>query len=324
MRVHALLDFAKRRCARVGAGLVDVVVALMLLAEALAVVPRDRSPVVAVAACAVMAGAVAWRRRMPTLAVVTALLGLVGYVLATDDPILASPPVAVVLTFYTLGRLGARRRRIPRLVLTAGLGLGANWAVSARLEESPGNAVSSWLVTVVAPLAVGLLLARRSALNRRLVGAVEQLRAEQDLNAARATAEERNRVARDLHDVVAHCVSVMVVQAGAARLVAAQSSADADHALAVIGGCGRDAMADLRRIVGVLRRTDDPGFGRGAGIGDLELLTERIRAAGVPTQLHILGSANLPPAVDVVAYRVAQEALTNVVKHAGVGGRLPR
>jgi signal transduction histidine kinase len=322
MRVHALLESAKRRCARGGASLVDTVVAFTLLAvalAALATVPRDHSPVVAVASCVVMAGAVAWRRRGPTLAVVAALFGLVGYVLATDDPILASPPVAVVLTFYTLGRLGASSRRVLRLVLVAGLGLAANWAVSAQLDESPGNAVSSWVVAAMAPLAVGLVLARRSALSRRLAGAVEQLRAEQDLNAAQATAEERNRVARDLHDVVAHSVSVMVVQAGAARLIAAQSSADADRSLAVIGGCGRDAMADLRRIVGVLRRTDDPGFGRGAGIGDLELLTERIRAAGVPTELRILGRTNLPPAVDLVAYRVAQEALTNVVKHAGVG-----
>jgi signal transduction histidine kinase len=322
MRVHALLESAKRWCARGGAGLVDIVVALMLLTVALAAlvtVPLDRSPGVAVASCVVMACAVAWRRRMPTMAVVAALIGLVGYVLATHDPNLASPPVALVLTFYTLGRFGALRHRVPRLVLVAGLGLAANWAVSALLGESPGDAVSSWLVAALAPLAVGLLLARRSALSQRLAAAVEQLRAEQDLNAAQATTEERNRVARDLHDVVAHCVSVMVVQAGAARLVAAQNPADADRALAVIGDCGRDAMADLRRIVGVLRRTDDPGFGRGGGIGDLGLLTERIQAAGLPTQLHVLGSTNLPPAVDVVAYRVVQEALTNVVKHAGAG-----
>jgi signal transduction histidine kinase len=299
-----------------------MVVAVMLLAlglAALSAVQRDRSPVVAVASCVLMAGAVALRRRMPTPMVVAALIGVVGYLLATHDPNLASPPVAVVLTFYTLGRCGAPRRRVLRLVLVAGLGLAANWAVSAQLEESPGNAVSSWLVTVMAPLAVGLLLARRSQMSRQLADALAQLRAEQDLNAAQATAEERNRVARDLHDVVAHCVSVMVVQAGAARLVASQNSADADRALSVIGGCGRDAMADLRRIVGVLRRTDDPGFGRGAGIADLTLLTQRIQAAGVPTQLHILGSTNPPPAIDVVAYRVAQEALTNVVKHTSDG-----
>ena len=106
-------------------------------------------------ACVVMAGAVALRRRMPTLAAVAALVGLVGYVLATHDPSLASPPVAVVLTFYTLGRCGASRRRPWRLVLVAGLGLAATWAVSAQLNDSPANAVSSWLVAVMAPLAVG-------------------------------------------------------------------------------------------------------------------------------------------------------------------------
>ena len=178
------------------------------------------------------------------------MIGLVGYVLATSDPTLASPPVAVMLTCYTLGRCGAPRRHLVRLVLVVGLGLAATWAVSAQLNESLGSAVSSWLVAVMAPVAVGLLIARRSLLSRRLASAVEQLRAEQDLNAAQATAQERNRVARDLHDVVAHCVSVMVVQAGAARLVAAQNSADADRALAVIGVCGRDAMADLRRSSG--------------------------------------------------------------------------
>jgi signal transduction histidine kinase len=323
MRVHALLDSAKRRCVRGGAGLVDLVVALVLLAVALAelaTVPLDDSPIVAGVSCVLMAGAVALRRRVPTLTVVAALIGLVGYVLVTHDPSLASPPAAVVLTFYTLGRLGASpRRRVLGLIVLAGLGLVATWAVSALLKEPLGNAVSSWLVAVMAPVGVGVLLARRRALSRQLADAADQLRAEQDLSAARATAEERNRVARDLHDVVAHCVSVMVVQAGAARLVATKSPADADRALAVIGGCGRDAMADLRRIVGVLRRADDPGFGRGAGLGDLGLLTERIRASGVPTQLHILGSTSLPPAVDVVAYGVAREALTNVVKHAGEG-----
>ena len=256
---------------------------------------------------------------MPTLTTVAALVGMVIFVRVTNDPSLASPPVAVVLTCYTLGRHGASRRRPWQIVLVAGLGLAATWSVSAQVDYSPADLVSSWLVAVMAPLAVGVLLARRSRLSQRLADAAEQLRAEQDLNAAQATAEERNRVARDLHDVVAHCVSVMVVQAGAARLVAARSPADADRALAVIGDCGRDAMVDLRRIVGVLRRIDDPEFGRGAGLGGLGLLTERIQAAGVPTRLRISGSAKLPPAVDVVAFRVVQEALTNVVKHAGTG-----
>ena len=302
--------------------MVDAIVACLLLAVALgalAASSQDDSPVFAVAACVVMAGAVAWRCRMPTLTVVAALAGLVGYELATHDPNLASPPVAVMLTCYTLGRCVAPRDQLVRFVPVAGLGLVASWVVSAQLEQSPGSAVLSWLASVAAPLAVGVLVAHRSRMSGRLADAVDQLRAEQDLNAAQAAAAERNRVARDLHDVVAHGVSVMVVQAGAARLVAARNSTDADRALTIIGGCGRDAMIDLRRIVGVLRRSDDPDFGRGAGLADLRPLTARVEAAGVPTELRICGGTTLPPAVDVVAYRVVQEALTNVVKHAGAG-----
>lgn len=162
-------------------------------------------------------------------------------------------------------------------------------------------------------------MARRSALSEQLAATAAQLRAELDLNSTQASAEERNRVARDLHDVVAHCVSMMVVQAGGARLVAERDPAAADRALAVISGCGRDALADLRRIVGVLRRDVDPGFGSGAGLADLPRLAARIRLAGVPTSTTLEGDVPLPPAADVVAYRVAQEALTNVVKHAGEG-----
>ncbi|MGH3376793.1 MAG: sensor histidine kinase, partial [Actinoallomurus sp.] len=322
MRVHALSSALRRSGVWSASAVADAIVAFLLLVAGLGVLAassHDAAPAIAVASIVVMAGAVALRRRLPTLTALAALVGLVGYELTTHDPWLASPPVAWVLTFYTLGRWGAPGRYVWRLVLMAGVGLAATWPVSVQLANSRGNAVASWLFAVVAPLTVGVVFARRSRLSRRLADAAAQLRAEQDHNAAHATAEERNRIARELHDVVAHCVSVMVVQAGAARLVAAHDPVAADRALSAIGDCGRDAMTDLRRIVGVLRRTDDPDFGRGAGLGDLGPLIDRIQAAGVPTELHIGGSTDLPPAVDVVAFRVVQEALTNVVKHAGEG-----
>jgi signal transduction histidine kinase len=259
------------------------------------------------------------RRRVPVTAAIGSLVGLVGYELATHDPSGAIPPVAIALSFYTLGRSADAHRRRFLAGLATILGLAVCAFVSTALHDSAAKSLSSWLILVVAPLAVGIVLQRRSVLSVRLAEAAAQLRAEQSLHAARATAEERNRVARDLHDVVAHCVSVMVVQAGAARLVAAQSPADADRALVVIGGCGRDALADLRRIVGVLHRDADADFGCGAGLADIDRLAERIDAAGVHTHVHLEEDAPLPPAVDVVAYQVVQEALTNVVKHAGAG-----
>ena len=322
MGPQPLLSFARRWRARPDAALVDAVLASLLLAAsltALATLPRDDSAAVAVASCLLLAGAVALRRRMPIPTAVAALIGLVAYEVATHDPNGAFPPVAVALTFYTVGRSGAAQRHRMRAGVVTGVGLAGCAIIAAALHSSVATAVSSWIVVVVVPLAVGVMLARRGVLGLRLAVAAAQLRAEHERSAERATAEERNRVARDLHDVVAHCVSVMVVQAGAARLVAAQNPADADQALAVIGGCGRDALADLRRIVGVLRRDTDPEFGCGAGLADLERLAERIGAAGVPTNLSLQANTWPPAPVDVVAYRVAQEALTNVVKHAGTG-----
>lgn len=323
MAALAVSSVARRwRSREDAARIVDVVVAVVLLAgslAALAALNRDAAPVLGAVCCVVCAGAVALRRRMPMLAAVTALAGLVGYELATRDPNCAFPPVAVVLTFYLLGRSAATRRDQLRQVPVVGVALAACVIISVALNASLAKAVAAWLATAVVTLLAGMQLARRSVLNQQLARAAAQLRAEQELSTAQATAEERNRVARDLHDIVAHCVSVMVVQAGAARLVAAHSRADADNALAVIGSCGRDALADLRRIVGVLHRDADPDFGCGAGVADLGRLAERVRAAGVSTHLDIEGDPRLPAAVDAVAYRVAQEALTNVVKHAGDG-----
>jgi signal transduction histidine kinase len=318
---HPAALFASRRGgAPVSAQVVDVVVAALFLAGALGELTtwsRGGSPGVAIVSCVLMAGAIAARRRAPLAAALTALAGLVGYV--THDPSGALPPVAVVLCFYTLGRSGTWRRHSARTVLAEAAALAACASISADLHSSAAEALTSWTGVAVVPVAVGVVVARRSALSAQLAATAAQLRAEQDLNATRASGEERNRVARDLHDVVAHCVSVMVVQAGGARLVAERDPAAADQALAVIGGCGREALADLRRIVGVLRRDVDPDFGGGAGLADLPRLAERIRLAGVPTSTTIEGDAPLPPAADVVAYRVAQEALTNVVKHAGQG-----
>lgn len=300
----------------------DIVIAMLLLIGALVALTtlsQVDSSVVAIVSCVVAAGAIAVRRRRPMPAALTALAGLVGYELATHDPNGAFLPVAVVLSFYTLGRSGTLRRHPLAGVAAVAIALAGCAVIASGLHDSGTKALGSWLLVAVVPLMAGIGLARRATLSAELTATAAQLRAEQDHNARRASAEERNRVARDLHDVVAHCVSVMVVQAGAARLIAEHDPAAAAQALTVIGACGRDALADLRRIVGVLHRDVDPNFGSGAGLADLARLAERITLAGVPTRTTIEGTAALPPAVDVVAYRVAQEALTNVVKHAGDG-----
>ncbi|WP_067826145.1 sensor histidine kinase [Actinomadura kijaniata] len=146
-----------------------------------------------------------------------------------------------------------------------------------------------------------------------------------DARAARI--EERSRIARELHDVVAHHVSVMTVQAGAARRIIDRNPDGAREAMATIEEVGRTALSEMRRIVGVLRTDRDAETARGElapqpGLGDLGELLDHVRETGLSVQLWIEGEARQPsPGVDVAAFRLIQEALTNTLKHAGPEAR---
>ena len=150
-----------------------------------------------------------------------------------------------------------------------------------------------------------------------------QLQREQAAEARRIVSEERTRIARELHDVVAHRVSLMTVQAGAAKAVAAEDPEGALRAMGAVEEAGRQALDELRHLLGVLRpEPDHEGLGPQPGLADLPRLVEQIRAAGVDVSLATDGaSAELPARVDLSAYRIVQEALTNVLKHAGPGAR---
>jgi signal transduction histidine kinase len=134
-----------------------------------------------------------------------------------------------------------------------------------------------------------------------------------------AVREERVRIARELHDVVAHTLSVVTFQAGVGRKVGAARPAEALAALRAVEVTGRGALEELRRILGLLRDDDaeGPSLAPAPGVGDLEELAGTVRAAGIPVTLAVTGdAAGLPPAASLTAYRIVQEALTNVVKHA--------
>ena len=125
-------------------------------------------------------------------------------------------------------------------------------------------------------------------------------------------------MARELHDVVAHCMSVMVVQTSGARRVAASDLEAAREALKVVESAGREALVELRRIVGVLYRDDDEPAGASSGLAQLGMLVDRARAAGLPVELSVEGPRrSVSPGLDLVAYRIVQESLTNAIKHAG-------
>jgi signal transduction histidine kinase len=170
--------------------------------------------------------------------------------------------------------------------------------------------------------AVARGLRHRALLARELVLRNERLEVEREAQAATAVADERRRIARELHDVVAHSVSVMVVQSGAARRVLDDDPDQAMEALGEVERSGRQALSELRRLLGLMRDGDDGAAAREpqptlAGIDDL---IRRARDAGLPTELRHEGEPfALPMGCDLAAYRVVQEALTNSLKHAGAG-----
>jgi len=186
-------------------------------------------------------------------------------------------------------------------------------------EELPAVAFLGVLVLFGTAAVVGELVHQR---RERLVALEERaIRAEtqRELLARQAVLDERARIARDLHDVVAHAMSVMVVQAGAAERLVEQSPDKARQALVNIQDAGREALADMRRMLGVLREEGRPvELAPQPAIGDVHQIVQRCVEAGVPTELHVEGqprSRSVGP--EMIGYRVVQEALTNVIKHAG-------
>jgi signal transduction histidine kinase len=149
------------------------------------------------------------------------------------------------------------------------------------------------------------------------------LEREQAAEARRAVAEERTRIARELHDVVAHRVSLMTVQAGAAKTIAGDDPEGASQAMQAVETAGRQALDELRHLLGVLRpEADGEVLGPQPGLAEVPRLVDQFRAAGLEVALTMNGAqTDLPARVDLSAYRIVQEALTNALKHAGPGAR---
>jgi signal transduction histidine kinase len=249
---------------------------------------------------------VAWRARRPLAAAVVVLVANGACIYAAAPHQAAFQPfVALTFVAFSLGSRFEGPGWVPPAVAASAVPV---FVAAVVHGQDPGNAGPSY-VWLVAAWAVGRTV--RSWREKSL--ALEQ--ANRELAEA-AVAIERGRIARELHDVVAHNVSMMVVQAGAAERVLAGEQPHVRDALEAIAHTGRQTVDEMRTLLGVLRAAAP--LAPQPGLADLEQLVDGVREAGLPVTLRIEGDPRpLPQAADLSAYRIVQEALTNALKHAG-------
>ena len=261
----------------------------------------------------------AWRRQAPVavLFVVLAATGVQGEFFDTSDQWPLQSFLALLLAFYSVAAHAEPRRAIYGGTV-AGAVVVAMAIPSFFRGENPGNIIPTLLFLGAAWL-MGWTLHRRRVQAVRLEDRAARLEIEREEKARAAVAEERARIARELHDVVAHSVSVTVVQAQAAQRLIDAEQKDLRQVLGTIEATGRQALVEMRRLLGVLRRTDaNLSLAPQPGLDDLDELIGQVHEAGLPVELRIEGEPEpLPPGVDLSAYRIVQEALTNTLKHAG-------
>jgi signal transduction histidine kinase len=259
-----------------------------------------------------------WRKRYP-LAVPLFVAGVIAiasfYVPTAVENDLGF--LAGVLSAWTLGAHNDRRRAVA--------GYAVLYALVLLIQTNLGSFgwVDVFFITLIftAATVAGQAVHARELRTQELRERTARLEREREARALAAVAAERARIARELHDVVAHSISVMTIQAGAARLLLdGGDPGQAEQPLLSIEETGRETLAEMRRLLGVLRRdmSADPLEARPT-MANLESLVEDVRAAGLPVELSVAGDADhIGPGVDLAAYRIVQEALTNVRKHAGL------
>jgi signal transduction histidine kinase len=274
------------------------------------------------ALAASVATAVALRRRLPLAALTIAWLTMLGADQVGRDLVdnVAGPYFASMFVTFTAGYVLEGRR------LWAAAAIGAAIAtLSTAIDDysnDPGDFIFAAGLGVGGPMLLGQLLRNRTRLNETLREKARRLEGERAREAEAAALEERTRIAGELHDVVAHALSAMTIQAGAARRLADRDPERAREAFGSAESTGREALTELRRLLGVLRKEDEElALAPQPSLAHVADLVRRAGAAGLPTQLRTEGEQRaLPAGVDLTAYRLVQEALT-AARDGGRAGR---
>jgi signal transduction histidine kinase len=252
-------------------------------------------------------------------AAVVTLIALGLYVRLAEVHDWTVPLLVVAFEFFAVGAADYSMRE---LALRGGVLIAGSFVVLVLDWQDASAGVLALLANTalfaILPLAVGRALRNRWLLAGQLRERTEQLRRERDERARRAAGDERTRIARELHDVVAHSVSVMVIQAQGAQRVASVDAGAAREALEAIEGSGRNALHEMRAMIGVMRGPDADPDEAAPGLAALPALVERARTAGLEVELVLAPDVPaLPLELDLIAFRIVQEALTNAIKHAG-------
>ena len=226
---------------------------------------------------------------------------------------------ALIIAFYTIGAELSRRSSLRIGGITALFILGGTAVGVATLETVTGISLVTTMIITVTPLLLGREIHEQRGRVEELRGRAERAERDREEKARRAVADERTRIARELHDVVAHQMTVMTLQAEGARRIADGSDPRVVEALETISKAGHSALTDMRRMVGLLRAPEEASETEPLPrLTEVEQLVEKVRAAGVPVDLEVEGDVRrLADGTELSAYRIVQESLTNSVRHGG-------
>jgi signal transduction histidine kinase len=314
-------------------GITDGVITLVLGGLALLhlsifwdlVAERALHPALAIGMTVLVVGPLAWRRRFPVAVLLVMTIAiLVDRLLKVPEGFSGNAVLLAVLSCAAYG--GRWRSWACAASVLALMGYATYNAVITDFSKFEGNQLTlvvfglSWNYVIFgASWWFGAVLRTRRERTADLEERTMQLEREREENAQRAVLDERVRIARELHDVVAHHVSVMGVQAGAARRILDKQPAKAQEALSSIEVSSRQAVDELHRLLGFLRQdSQQDDLAPQPSLQQLDTLVTEMKEAGLPVEVRIDGEVRpLPPSVDLSAYRIVQEALTNSLKHAG-------
>jgi signal transduction histidine kinase len=287
---------------RVVAGVFTVIALVSILFSG----DASAHPVGAALTAPLMTVPIAFRRRWPlAVGIVVPVTGAFGSALWDAQSV--AYPVCEFMALYALAVWTSTREFV----------IGTTVFIAAALLSAllPHGGLNGSVLFATVGL-IAMLLARNVVKDREQKA--ELAERERDVAAREAVVEERARIARELHDAIAHNVSMVVMQAGAERRVIEKGGGSPHEVLATIEQVGRGALTEMRRLIGMLRSDDGDPLAPEPGLGDVALLVSQVREAGLPVDLRIEGTRrDLPLGIELSAYRIIQEALTNALKHAG-------